>query len=76
MFKRQHTVNSHNNGQCEDLQLVSSLVRVRNSGVCFDQTKFIFAWDLTAVRIIRLHVIVECPQGESELYESFQLEAC
>ena len=27
--------------------------------------RFIFAWDLAAVRIIRVPVIAGCPQGES-----------
>lgn len=30
--------------------------------------RFVFAWDLPAVRIIRVPVIAGCPQGESGLY--------
>ena len=60
-------------GHCRDLEFVSSLTRVRNSGVFllllffFSQTSvfFFLANDLVAVRIIGVSVIARCPQGKS-----------
>ena len=53
-------VNSIYSGHCRDLELVSSLARVRNS------VKHLFLTaELAAARIIGVSVIVGCPQGES-----------
>ena len=54
------TVNSLYIGHCKDLELVSSLARVRNRG-----SLFLFAWDLAVVRIIGVSVVAGCRQGES-----------
>ena len=53
-------VNSIYSGHCRDLELVSSLARVRNS------VKHLFLTaELAAARIIGVSVIAGCPQGES-----------
>ena len=50
------TVNSLYSGHCRDLQLVSSLARVRSSGSLFQSNvcNLFFAGDLAAVRIIEV----------------------
>ena len=62
-------VTSLYSGHCRDLNLVSLLARVRNSGSLFQSNvyilQFIFAWDLAVVRITGVYVIAGCPQGES-----------
>ena len=64
-----HTVKSPYKGHCGDLELLSSLARVRNSGSLFQPNICtFFAWGLAAVRIIVVSVIARCPQGESWLY--------
>ena len=57
-----HAINSVNSLYKEhyrDLELVSSLERLRNSGSLFH-----FTWDLAAALIIGVSVIMGCPQGE------------
>ena len=59
------TMVSKNN--CRDLELVSSLARVHNSGSLF-QSHFSYlflAWDLAAVPIIGVSFLATCPQVES-----------
>ena len=65
-----NTVNSLYSGHCRDLELVSSLARVRKSGTLFQSNvcNLFFAGDLAAVRIIWVSAIAGCPQGESWLY--------
>ena len=60
-------VNSLYCGHCRDLESVSSLTSVRNSGSFFSVKRllFVFAGDLAAVRFIRVFVIAGYPQGES-----------
>ena len=60
-----YTVNSLYREHCRDLELVSSL-RAHNNGSPFHSNVFIFAWDLTAVCIIEVPIMVAgCLQGES-----------
>ena len=48
-----HTVKSPYKGHCGDLELLSSLARVRNCGSLFQPNICtFFAWGLAAVRII------------------------
>ena len=56
------TVNSLYSGHSRDIELVSSLARVCNSGSFSSQTGIInfFAMDLAAVRIIRVSIIERC----------------
>ena len=62
----QNTVNSLYCRHCGDVESVSSLARVRDSGSLFQSNVCnIFAGDLAAVRIIGVSVIAGCPQGES-----------
>ena len=63
-------VNSLYCGHCWDLESVSSLTSVRNSGSFFSVKRllFVFAGDLAAVRFTGMYVIAGCPQGESWLY--------
>ena len=57
-------VSSLYNGQCRDLELVSSLARTRgNSGSLLSQT-VMFARDLATLRIIAVSVKVGCLQRE------------
>jgi len=62
-----NTVNSLYCGHCGDLELVSSLARVRNSGSLFQSNvcNLFLPGNLAAVRIIGVSVIAGCPQGES-----------
>ena len=62
------TVNSLYSGHCRDLELMSSLARVCNSGSLFQRNVcnlFFFSGDLAAVLIMGVSVIAGCPQGES-----------
>ena len=62
-----NTVNSLYSGDCRDLELVSSLASVRNSGSLFQSNvcNLFLAGILATVRIIGESVIAVCPQGES-----------
>ena len=54
---------------CRDLEVVSSLARVRNSGSSFQSNVCnLLLPGLAAVCIIGVSVIAGCPQGESWLY--------
>ena len=61
------TVNSLYSGHCRDLELMSSLARVRNSGSLFQSNvcNLFLPRILAAVIIMGVSVIAECPQGES-----------
>ena len=63
------TVNFLYSGHCSDLEVVSSLARVRNSGSSFQSNVCnLLLPGLAAVCIIGVSVIAGCPQGESWLY--------
>ena len=73
IYKRKHyedlntnTVNSLYSGHCRDLELVSSIARVRNSGSLYQSNACNLF--LPVLRIIGVSVIAGCPQGESWLY--------
>ena len=63
----ENRVNSLYSGHCRELEVVSSLARVRNSGSLFQSNicNLFLAWDLPAVRIIGASVMAGCPLGES-----------
>ena len=61
------TVNSLYSRHCGDLELVSSLARVRNSGILFQSNVFLFLPRfLATVGFIGVSIIAGCPQGETE----------
>ena len=60
-FQKYITVNSLYSGQCRDLELVSSVARVRNNGSLFRTN----VCNLFLPRIYLLSVLSGCPQGES-----------
>ena len=69
LLKSVTTVNSLYCGHCRDLESVSSLARLRNSGSLFQSNVCnLFNGDLAAVRFIGVSVISGCPQSESRLY--------
>ena len=62
------TFNSLYSRLCRDLELVSSVARVRNSGILFQSNVFLFLPGfLTTIGFIGVSVIAGCPQGETEL---------
>ena len=68
-FSTTCTVNFLYSGHCRDLEVVSSLARVRNSGSSFQSNVCnLLLPGLAVVCIIGVSVMAGCPQGESWLY--------